>query len=286
METNLDCILCFQRQAMQAVSYITDDEVVQERVLRNVMKKLLELKWSLKPIDMAHEVHKVVRTVTNDKDPYEGVKKDSNNLVLKLYPRLRSIVEESVEPLRVAIRLAIAGNIIDFGALKEFNLENTIKEVTAKRLLIDDYKRFKEKLKDAKTLLFFADNAGEIGFDKLLIETMLKEKTFDKIDFVVKSGPIINDATLEDALYMGLNELPNIEFLTTSNGEKGTSPTISSQEVDGWVKAYDIVISKGQANYEGLSEFSGIFFMLIVKCPTIASDIGANINDAVLKYNA
>jgi len=77
METNLDCILCLQRQAMQAVSYITDDEEVREHVLRNVMKKLLELKWSLKPIEMANEVHKVVRTTTKVKDPYEGVKKDS-----------------------------------------------------------------------------------------------------------------------------------------------------------------------------------------------------------------
>ena len=170
--------------------------------------------------------------------------------------------------------------------MKEFDLEKTIEEVTAKRFLIDDYNKFKEKLKDARTLLFFADSAGEIGLDKLLIETILKEKTFRRIGFVVKGGPIINDATLEDAQYMGLNELPNIEFLTVSNGEEGTGPETSSQEIDGWVKVYDVVISKGQANYEGLSEFSGIFFMLIVKCPTIAADVGANINDAVFKYNS
>ena len=205
---------------------------------------------------------------------------------MELYTQLKSIVEESLEPLRTAIRLAVAGNIIDFGALKEFDLKKTIKEVNAKRFFIDDYEKFKEKLKHAKTLLFFTDNSGEIGLDKLLIETMLKEKTFKRIGFVVKGGPIINDATLEDARYMGLNELPNIEFLTVSNGEKGTGPAISSQEVDGWVKAYDVVIAKGQANYEGLNEFSGIFFMLIVKCPTIAADMGANINDAVFKYNS
>lgn len=286
METNLDCILCFQRQAIQAVSYITNDEVVRERVLREVVKKLLELKWSLKPIDIANEVHKVIRTVMKVKDPYERVKKYSNNLVLELYPLLRSTIEKSLEPLRTAIKLSIAGNIIDFGALKEFDLGDTIHDVTAKKLLIDDYKMLKENLKDAKTLLFFADNAGEIGFDKLLIEAMLKEKTFKRISFVVKGGPIINDATLEDALYMGLDELPNVGFLTVSNGVKGTGPKISSQEVEGWVKAYDVVISKGQGNYEGLSEVAGIFFMFIVKCSTIAADIGANINDAVFKYNS
>jgi uncharacterized protein with ATP-grasp and redox domains len=264
---------------------MTDDEDVKETVLRSVIVKLLELKWSLKPIELANEAHKIIRTIMNINDPYEKIKKDSNNSVLKLYSQLQLIVEQSDEPLRTAIELAIAGNIIDFGALIDFSLEKTIKEVTEKKFAIDHYKKFKEKLKNAKSLLFFADNAGEICLDKLLIKTMLKERTFERIGFVVKGGPIINDATLEDTLYAGLDELPNIEFLTVSNGEEGTGPAISSNEVDGWVKAYDIVVSKGQANYEGLSELSGIFFMLMVKCLTIASDIGANINDAILKYN-
>jgi len=284
MKLNLDCIPCFQRQALQAVRFISNDEELHEKVLREVTKKLLESNWNSTPPELAREVHKIVKSITHEKDPYKEVKKESNDLVLKMYPRLKEKVEESKDPLRTAVRLAIAGNIIDFGPLQEFNLEETISEVLKKKFVIDDYEKLKENLNDAETLLFFTDNAGEIGFDKLLVETFLKAKKLEKIRFVVKGGPIINDATLEDAIYMGLCDLPNVEFLTLSNGEAGTGPERNSQTVKNWITKHDLVISKGQGNYEGLSEHNGLFFMLMAKCPVIASDLGVKVGDIVLKY--
>jgi uncharacterized protein with ATP-grasp and redox domains len=286
LRVNLDCIPCFQRQALQAMRFISDDARLHERVSREVMKTLLKLKWDSTPPEMAHEVHKIVRSLTKNKDPYKDVKKESNDLVLNMYPELKRRVEASKHPLRTAIKLAIAGNIIDYGALKAFDLRKTIKEVLEKKFAIDDYGKFKENLKDAKKLLFFTDNAGEIGFDKLLVETMLKEKRFEQVRFVVKGGPIINDATLEDAIYVGLGALPNVEFLTVSNGEVGTGPKRSSQIVKKWIEEHDLVISKGQGNYEGLSEHSGIFFMLIAKCPIIALDLGVGAKDIILRFNS
>lgn len=285
MRVNLDCIPCFQRQALQAVRFISDDARLHEQVLREVMKTLLKLKWDSTPPEMAHEVHKIVRSLTKNKDPYKDVKKESNDLVLKMYPELKKRVEGSKDPLRTAIRLAIAGNIIDYGALKAFDLRKTIKEVLKKKFAIDDYEKFKENLKGAKTLLFFTDNSGEIGLDKLLVETMLKEKRFEKITFVVKGGPIINDATIEDAIYMELVTLPNVELLTVSNGEVGTGPQRSSQTVKEWIEEHDLVISKGQGNYEGLSEHKGVFFMLMAKCPIIASDLGVDAKGIILRFN-
>ena len=284
MKLNLDCIPCFQRQALQAVRFISDDEKLHERVLREVAKKLLESNWDLTPPELAHQVHSIVKRITNENDPYKEVKRESNDLVLKMYPELKEKVKKSRDPLRTAVRLAIAGNIIDFGVLQEFNLEETIREVLKKKFAIDDYKTLKEKLKDAETLLFFVDNAGEVGLDKLLVETFLEAKKLEKIDFVVKGGPIINDATLEDAVYMGLDGLPNSEFLAISNGEVGTGPARSSQTVKRWIREHDLVISKGQGNYEGLSEHNGLFFMLMVKCPIIASDLGVNVGDIILEY--
>jgi uncharacterized protein with ATP-grasp and redox domains len=284
MKLNLDCIPCFQRQALQAVRFISDDEKLQERVLREVTKKLLESNWDLTPPELAHEVHSIVRRITNKKDPYKNVKRESNDSVLKLYPELKEKVKESRDPLRTAVRLAIAGNIIDFAVPQKFNLEETIREVLKKRFVIDDYRKLQKKLKDAETLLFFVDNAGEIGLDKLLVETFLETKKLKQIDFVVKGGPIINDATLEDAVYMGLDDLPNSEFLTISNGEAGTGPARSSQTVKKWIEEHDLVVSKGQGNYEGLSEHNGLFFMLMVKCPIIASDLGVEVGDIILEY--
>jgi uncharacterized protein with ATP-grasp and redox domains len=284
MKLNLDCIPCFQRQALQAVRFISDDEKLHERVLREVTKKLLESNWDLTPPELAHQVHSIVKRITNEKDPYKKVKMESNDSVLRMYPELEEKVKKSRDPLRTAVRLAIAGNIIDFGVPHEFNLEETVREVLKKQFAIDDYRKLQEKLKDAETLLFFVDNAGEIGFDKLLVETFLETKKFEKIDFVVKGGPIINDATLEDAVYMGLDRLPNSEFLTISNGEAGTGPARSSQTVKNWITEHDLVISKGQGNYEGLSEHNGLFFMLMVKCPIIASDLGVEVGDIILEY--
>jgi len=284
MKLNLDCIPCFQRQALQAVRFISDDEKLHERVLREVAKKLLESNWDSTPPELAHQIHSIVKRITNENDPYKKVKRESNDLVLKMYPELEQKVNKSRDPLRTAVRLAIAGNIIDFGVPQEFNLEETIREVLKKKFAIDDYKKLKEKLKDAETLLFFVDNAGEIGLDKLLVETFLEAKKLEKIDFVVKGGPIINDATLEDAVYMGLDGLPNSEFLTISNGEVGTGPARSSQTVKRWIREHDLVISKGQGNYEGLSEHNGLFFMLMVKCPIIASDLGVEVGDIILEY--
>jgi hypothetical protein len=284
MKLNLDCIPCFQRQALQAARFISNDIEIHQKVLREVTKKLLESNWDSTPPELAHKVHRIVKSLTNEKDPYREVKKESNDLVLKMYPALKEKVEESKDSIRAAVRLAIAGNIIDFGSMQKFNLEETIKEVLKKKFAIDDYKKLKERLDSAGTLLFFTDNSGEIVLDKLLVETFLKAKKFKKIRFVVKGGPIINDATLEDAIYTGLCDLPNVELLTLSNGETGTGPERSSQTVKSWIKKHDLVISKGQGNYEGLSEHNGLFFMLIAKCPVVASDLGVEVGDIILKY--
>jgi len=284
MKLNLDCIPCFQKQALQAVRFISDDEKLHQKVLREVTKELLESDWELTPPELAHKVHSIVKRITNENDPYKDVKKESNDLVLKIYPELKDTVKNSRDPLKTAVRLAIAGNIIDFGVVQEFDLERTIREVLKKKFAIDDYEQLKETLENAETLLFFVDNAGEIGLDKLLVETFLEIKKLEKIDFVVKGGPIINDATLEDAVYMGLDLLPNSEFLVISNGETGTGPDRNSQAVKRWIHEHDLVISKGQGNYEGLSEHNRLFFMLIAKCPIIASDLGVEVGDIILKY--
>jgi uncharacterized protein with ATP-grasp and redox domains len=248
------------------------------------MKKLLDLNWESTPPEMAHEIHKIVRNFTKEEDPYRKVKKESNDLVLKIYPELRLKIEKNNDPLITAIRFSIAGNIIDYGALEDFNIRRTLKEVLKEKFSIDDYKKFRQNLKDAHSLLFFTDNAGEIVLDKLLLETILNQKKLQKIRVVVKGGPIINDATIQDAFYVGLDKLPNVELLTLSNGEPGTGPTRNSQTVKEWIEEHDIVISKGQGNYEGLSEHKGLFFLLIAKCPVIASNLDVKKFDMILRY--
>ncbi len=290
MKANLDCIPCFQRQLLKALRMNPLDEKLQEKLLRQVMRHLLDLDWSLTPPELAHTVHEIIRKEIGIDDPYKKVKKECNDLAMKMLPKIKRKVDNSPDPLLAAIRVSIAGNIMDFGpAGGSFNVEKTVEEVLVKEFAINDYEKFKEKLSNAKSLLLFADNAGEIAFDKFLIETILKLRKKAgsgslKVTVVVKGGPIINDATMEDAKFVGMDKIPLVEFRATDNGLPGTGPVRNSPEVRGWIKNHNVTISKGQGNYEGLSQFNGVFFMLIAKCNVIASDLGVQEGDIVLKY--
>ncbi len=279
MKAKVDCIPCVQRQIIKAARFsnLNDDEI--EGILRKVLASLLKADWHTTPPEIAHVAHKILREYIGG-DPYAEVKKDSNDLAMKIYSRVKKIVESSEDEIRTAIRIAIAGNIIDFGAMLDFDLEKTIEEVLRKKFAYDDYSLFIHDLEKSKRVLYFFDNAGEIVFDKLLIEKIL-EKYDVRITGVVKAGPIINDATEEDLKYVGLDKLMS-EIRYLSNGERGYAR--SSPEVGGWIKEHDMVISKGQGNYEGLSEWKGIFYLLMVKCPVIASDLNAKVGDVVLLY--
>jgi len=279
VKTYLDCIPCFVRQALEASRMATNDEVQQEKALKKVLSALG--KTSLKnkiPSDIAHKVHRIIRNVTGNSDPYKKLKDEYNRKALRMYPHLKKKVARSEDRLLTATKLAIAGNIIDFGPSPKFDLEKTIEEVLAQDFTINHFDRLRKELQKSKKIVYLGDNAGEIVFDRILLEE-LKDK---EITFVVKGGPIINDATVEDAKFAGIDKIAEIK--TISNEEPGTGAKRNSKEFINLLKSADIVISKGQGNYEALSEVNAnIFFLLKVKCPTIARDIRARIGDIVVK---
>ncbi len=281
MKAKLDCVPCVLRQVLRGARYAYLPEETQERVIRESMKAINKISWKVTPPELAHVAHGILRKYAQG-DPYMDIKMKSNDEALALYTSLKERVENSSDSLLTAVKIAIAGNIIDFGAMSEseIKISETVEHVLKNDFAINYYEQFKEDLKSAKRILYFADNAGEIVFDKLLIETLRKMKDY-RITLVVKAGPIINDATMVDVNYVGLNEMVD-EVRFISNGEYGHER--NSKEVHGWIKNHDMIISKGQGNYEGLSEFSGIYYLLMVKCPVVAEDIGANVGDVVLLY--
>ncbi len=283
MKLNLDCIPCFVRQALKASRFCGMSEKEQEKVLREVMSLLLNEKWNKTPPELAHVVHAIVRRYCGD--PYAEVKKKSNELAMEIYGEVKELVEKSEDPLKTAVKVAIAGNIVDFGAVdkekvEDFDLLNFVKKIVSEELDVDHYDKLKKELKMCEKLLYFADNAGEIVFDKILIET-IKEYFPVRITLVLKAGPIINDATIEDAKQVEMDSVVS-EYRFISNGEVGVER--NSPEVEMWLKEHDVTIAKGQGNYEGLSEFSGIFYMLLVKCPVIARHVGVKVGSKVLLY--
>jgi uncharacterized protein with ATP-grasp and redox domains len=275
MTVHLDCVICQQRQALRVLRLATDDQHVQERILRQVMAHLLKVEWAADPMAIAKAVYELITRATGNPDPYKAVKFRSNQDVLRLYPELQEHIRKSGDPLLTACKLAVAGNIMDFGAKEHFNVQETIQHVLQTEFAINHYNRFKHALGNASSVLLFTDNAGEIVCDKLLLETILRYRPLHKISVVVKGLPIINDATMEDVRQVGLTELPNIEFQsvnTDTNGE--TCSAWIPTEVTTWIHEHDVVIAKGQANYEIMSELPGVYFLLIAKCAIVANDTG------------
>jgi len=280
MRTYLDCLPCFVRQTLEAVRFVTDDEAVHAEVLRQILLAASEMDLGMAPPAMGQRIHRLIREVTGNADPYRQVKERFNRLALTLYPDLKRRVAASADPLETAVRLAIAGNIIDFGVSASVS-EPAVRETIERSLrepLIGDVEGLRRAAAGADEVLYLTDNAGEIVFDRLLIETL----DADNLAVGVKSEPVINDATAEDALAAGLTE--RWEVIENGSDAPGTLlETCSPEFLDRFERA-DAVIAKGQGNYETLSDAPRpVFFILMVKCPVIARDIGCEVGSLVLR---
>ncbi len=259
----------------------TADEFVHRRILNSVAYMIPDLSAGVTPPEIAQQVYRVVYEITGNNDPYREAKDRANESAMSLYSRMKDTVDYSNEPLETACKLAIAANAIDLGAQSDYGSMNSILEDSlGYKLDQRNYQRFKKDAEKSALILYIADNAGEIVFDRLLIEQLLQIKK-SKIVFVVREKPIINDATLIDALKMGLDKLATI--ISSGSDAPATILSQCSSEMLALYNSADMIIAKGQGNYESLSERpENIFFMFKVKCPVIARDSGSDIDSFVL----
>jgi len=281
MKTRLDCIFCIQRQALDAVRLVTNDVKEQEKILRSVMVNILEMNWNTHPPDIADVMYNIIRKESKEDDPYKTIKKECNDIALGMYPELKKIVDRSATPLLTAVRLAIAGNVIDYGVGPNFDIDKTISRVLEKKFRIDHFTKFVNNLKESENLVYLTDNAGEIVFDKILLETIISEYNFQKIFCGVKVTPFINDTTMQDAVYVGIDKIDGVEIVNIEVDEKRVDH--SSKTFPEIITESDMIISKGQRNFEALPDNKKIFFMLLAKCPMIAKELGAEQGDIILK---
>lgn len=283
MRTYFDCIPCLVRQTLDSLRLITEDEQIHERVMRQALDLLCKMDLSQSPPAMAQRIHRLIRKLTGVKDPYLQIKNRFNKLALQMYPDLRKQVETSTDPFETAIRLAIAGNIIDFGVnsdLAESQVEKAIAQSLTTSLDLEALNEFRGALVQAKDILYIGDNAGEIVFDRLLIEQLPCEN----ITFVVKADPVINDATVEDAEIVGLTDI--VSVIDNGSDAPGTILENCSKQFCRRFNEADLVIAKGQGNYETLSDMDkNIFFILKAKCPVIARDLGCEVGEMILRKN-
>ena len=281
MKIFLDCIPCFVRQALDSARLATDKEQIHEQVVRETLRLAANLDMGQRPPAIGQQIHRLIRGLIGNNDPYHRIKEQFNTLALKLYPELEERVRESEDPFAAAVRLAIAGNIIDFGvktSLAESDVEKTIEQSLNGYLDDNKIQEFKDAVTEAEKILYLADNAGEIVFDRLLIEQLPAQR----ITVVVKGEPVINDATMEDAEFAGLTE--KTEVIDNGSDGPGTILETCSQTFRDRFEDADLIIAKGQGNYETLSDVDkNIFFVLKAKCPVIARDLGCEVDEMILR---
>jgi len=286
MKVYPECLPCFLNQVVKtarAAGLEREQTIEVEREVAKFLHKGLEPEKS--PGYNATFVHRIFKEKTKISDPYKALKEKYNSIALKLEPLLREEFYEKAEnKLAAAIKLAALGNVIDFAVPSEFDLEEEIRNFFKTPFAYYDEAIFERFLVPGKELLYLADNAGEIVFDKFLIKE-LKERGL-KVVLAVRGAPVLNDATAEDAVKTGLSEIVD-DVIDSGNDIIGTELALVPERFKKrWEKAY-FVVSKGQANFETLDEVrdKDIFFILKAKCGPVAKELRCKKGELVFLYN-
>ena len=280
MNTSLDCIPCIIRQALEAARLVSTDAADHEKTLRAVLRWTGEMDLNLSPPFIAQRIHRFLRDLTNIQDPYRVAKDAQNRMALALFPDLKIQVANAADPLIMALRLALAGNNIDMGVFRDVN-ESMVQASIHQALtepFAGDAEAFRSAVAQAGYILYLADNAGEIVFDRLLIEQLAPAR----VTVAVRGAPVINDATISDARTIGLCDV--VEVIGNGSDAPGTLLDSCSPEFQRCFAQADLVIAKGQGNFETLSDFPGnIIFLFKAKCPVIANYAQVPLGAGVLR---
>jgi uncharacterized protein with ATP-grasp and redox domains len=287
MKVHYECAACFLRQTREALDLATDDESLKMDVTEKIVKLVSETyRRGAVSNFIGTEVHRTIKKETGNNDPYRKEREISNDIALDFLPQVEKILGED-NKLKNYVKVAIAGNVIDFGALGlDMDMESLIFKTMKKDPTIDNTAELENELEKSKTVLYLADNIGEIVFDKILIERIIEYDV--EVTVALKEKPILNDACIDDALKIGLDTVAKL----TSTGTDSIGiieDDVSSEFMDLFKKS-DMIISKGLGNYEGLGEMylgdKPVFCLLNAKCKPVSRDIGVNLGDnVVLKLN-
>ena len=271
MKTTLDCMPCFVRQALDVARIVSDDVSVHASILSDLFKDLSELDYSNSPPMVAQRMYRRIRKMTGVDDPYVEIKHRFNQLALEILGELEHKLDEAADAFGMAVRLAIAGNVIDLGVRGEISDDEVRRSIahTLSEPFEGDIPAFKQRIDGARRILYLTDNTGEIVFDRILLERM----PLEKVTVAVRGFPAINDATMVDARETGLTDL--VKVIDNGSDAPGTVLDTCSEEFKHIFSESDLIISKGQGNYETLNDVNApVVFLFKVKCAIVASHIG------------
>ncbi len=279
MRSSLECVPCLVRQTMESVRHTIGDENKKQKLLRRFLRKLSKMDFNQPPPVAAQKVHRALRRASGIDDPYREAKDRFTAMALDILPSIEERIAAEADPFGAAVRLAIAGNVIDLGVNGDLTEEDALAAIrTALDELVEgDTSEFEECARSARNILYLADNAGELVFDRPLIRAL----PAGRVTVAVRGAPVINDAVAADALAAGIPEIARL----IDNGSDAPG-TILSDCGNAFKKAFrnaDLVIAKGQGNYETLCDEEGpLFFLFRVKCLTVARHCGLAIGTHAL----
>jgi len=268
---------CFIKQYTREMEGSSLDNGQKEVIVREMLSLLSTMDYKQAPVDVSLLMHDRMKEFGVSDDPYKDLKSFSTMKALEHVKEIEKEVEDSEDPIFEAVLASLAGNVIDYGAKNELDLHEVLERARTKGFRLNDHRLFREKLRRAREVVLFLDNSGEVVFDHLLMRTIHRECPGIRFKAVVKKVPLLNDVTLQDSIDAGIRE-EYIELVELPN--------------EGWIKPEqlskfpqaDIFLSKGQGNFESLSDASGVFFLLVTKCDVVAEHLGVEVGEAVFKY--
>jgi len=279
---NYECLICQVKSLLTRLEKFDIPKDERDHIVAEILNDIakIDLSNSYSP-EITSNILDHLKKYSVVEDPYYEEKYSINRKMLLRYNEFRDKVSSSENPFDTAMRLAIAGNIIDYGPSRIFDLEGTLNKVINADFAIDHSKILKSRIQEANTILYLGDNCGEIVLDKLFMETI----SHPNVWFAVRDKPVLNDVTMKEAEDIGIKEVAHI----ISNGDDAPS-TLLNRVSPAFMKIYnsaDLIISKGMGNYEGLmfENDPRIFFLLMVKCSVISDKIGAAKGEFVVKHN-
>ena len=279
MITAIECLPCFLKQTIIALRQHYGLQDIHHDILRGVLSIMQEADMTRPPAYTTTFIHRFIRDKLGQ-DPFRKIKYDYNRIALSLYPRLREEVRNSKDPLLTAARLAIAGNIIDFGIFTTIDIESSIRRALETSIAVDDYMSFRESVYESNEIFYLLDNAGEIVFDRLLIEELVS--TGKKVTAVVKGSPVLNDVTYADAIQTDLTSI--CEIIDNGSDAVGTIIEWTSPGFQDAYRTSEFIVSKGQGNFETLTGTGKkIYFLFQSKCDVVSKELGLSPGSMLLK---
>ena len=285
MRYSMECLPCLLNQGIRGARLYLENEEEQRTLLNSIIAEIAVMDHNVSAPYIAHKVHRALKEALQNPDPYQKEKRYFNQEMLRFEDDFYALVESAANPLDIALKLAAAGNIIDYGPgydLSRDNVLNTIKDSMEKGYSQEVFVSLKATLEDTSKLLYLGDNAGEIVFDKIFIRTIKGCYPHLQIDFATRGEPIMNDVTEEDAYMVGIDDYANI-----INNGTDIPGTILEHCSDSFVNVFneaDVIISKGQGNFESLygNRYSNLYYIFLCKCELFMDRFGVQRNDLIL----